>query len=219
VDFTGVESLLEKVRGANPDLIITNRNLGSDAWKWDYTLGEYLDVLTQIAEAPVLVAPHPEAGRASGHSMEGTNVVMAITGHLTGDHHLVNVAARLTASGGNLLLAHIEDKQTFDRYMEIISKIDTIETEPAMEAITNQLLKEPSDYIESCTQALQEHQEALTVQSHLGMGHQLSEYRRLLNEQRIDLIVMNTKDEDQAAMHGLAYSLAVGIREIPLLLL
>lgn len=30
---------------------------------------------------------------------------------------------------------------------------------------------------------------------------------------------MNTKDEDQLAMHGLAYPLAVELREIPLLML
>ena len=30
---------------------------------------------------------------------------------------------------------------------------------------------------------------------------------------------MNTKDEDQLAMHGLAYSLAIELRAIPLLML
>jgi len=30
---------------------------------------------------------------------------------------------------------------------------------------------------------------------------------------------MNTKDEDQLAMHGLAYPLAIEVRSIPLLLL
>jgi hypothetical protein len=30
---------------------------------------------------------------------------------------------------------------------------------------------------------------------------------------------MNTKDEDQLAMHGLAYPLAVELRDIPLLML
>ena len=36
---------------------------------------------------------------------------------------------------------------------------------------------------------------------------------------RVDLLVMNTKDEDQLAMHGLAYPLAVELRQIPLLML
>ena len=51
------------------------------------------------------------------------------------------------------------------------------------------------------------------------IGHRLSEYQRLTEDHKIDLLVMNTKDEYQAAMHGLAYPLAVGLRTIPLLLL
>jgi hypothetical protein len=50
-------------------------------------------------------------------------------------------------------------------------------------------------------------------------GHHLSEYRRLVQEHDVDLLVMNTKDEGQLAMHGLAYPLAIEIRSIPLLLL
>ena len=34
-----------------------------------------------------------------------------------------------------------------------------------------------------------------------------------------DLLVMHTKDEDQLAMHGLAYPLAIEVRTVPLLLL
>jgi hypothetical protein len=35
----------------------------------------------------------------------------------------------------------------------------------------------------------------------------------------VDLLVMNTKDEDHSAMHGLAYPLAVELRGTPLLML
>lgn len=218
-DYSSVESLLVAVKEAQPDLVVTYRNLRSDAWKWPYILGEYLDALIQIAEPPVLVVPHPEAGRASGHAMQDTDVVMAMTDHLTSDHRLVNVAARLTSANGKLFLAHVEDEQTFERYMETISKIDTIDTEAAEEAIRQQLLKEPSDYITSCTRILAEQQLPLEVESHVGMGHHLDEYRLLLDEHEVDLLVMNTKDEDQLAMHGIAYPLAVQLRRVPLLLL
>jgi len=50
-------------------------------------------------------------------------------------------------------------------------------------------------------------------------GHHLAEYKRLVEEHRVDLLVMNTRDDDQMAMHGLAYPLAVELRSIPLLLL
>ena len=51
------------------------------------------------------------------------------------------------------------------------------------------------------------------------MGHRLSEYKRLIGEHEVDLLVMNTKDAEQHAMHGMAYPLAVELRDIPLLML
>ena len=51
------------------------------------------------------------------------------------------------------------------------------------------------------------------------MGHRIAEYRRLITEHKVDLLVMNTRDDDQLAMHGLAYPLAISLRETPLLLL
>ena len=51
------------------------------------------------------------------------------------------------------------------------------------------------------------------------MGRHLAEYRRLVEAHEVDLLVMHTKDEDQMAMHGMAYPLAIELRQIPLLLL
>ena len=50
-------------------------------------------------------------------------------------------------------------------------------------------------------------------------GHHLAEYKRLIEQQEVDLLVLNTKDENQLAMHGMAYALAVELRQIPLLML
>jgi hypothetical protein len=51
------------------------------------------------------------------------------------------------------------------------------------------------------------------------MGDRIEEYRRLVEDHRIDLLVLNTMDGDQLAMHGQAYSLAVELRGAPLLML
>ena len=51
------------------------------------------------------------------------------------------------------------------------------------------------------------------------MGHHVADCRELAQANDVDLIVMNTKDEEQLAMHGLAYPLAIELRDIPLLLL
>ena len=60
---------------------------------------------------------------------------------------------------------------------------------------------------------------ALTVEAEVTMGHHLSVYRQLIARHAIDLLVLNTKDADQLAMHGLAYPLAVELRDVPMLLL
>lgn len=218
-EFQTAGELLELVESAAPDIICTYRNLHSVAWRWPYSLGTHVDLLTQHTDVPVMLLPHPEAERSAGHAMENTDTVMAMTGHLTGDHRLVNQAVRFTEDDGTLWLTHVEDEATFGRYMEVISKIPTIDTDEAREAVRQQLLKEPKDYIDGCIQVLGKTCAALTVEHLVVFGHHLSEYKRLIEQHEVDLLVLNTKDDDQFAMHGIAYALAVELRQIPLLML
>lgn len=208
---------LASVEAQQPDLICTYRNLFSESWRYPYSLGEHVDVLTQVAHCPVLVLPHPKSEQA--RERRGTKHVLAMGGHLAGDHSLVDWALGLTAPEGTLRIAHIEDDQSFERYVEAISKIPSLDTDDARSTLEAQLLKEPREYIESVALALAESGSAIRVEGEVGMGHRLSEYRRLIDEHQVDLLVMHTKDEDQLAMHGLAYPLAVELRETPLLLL
>lgn len=216
-DFETVGELLERVDAEKPDVICSYRNLRSTAWRWPHSLGVHLDVLTQVTDHPVLVLPHP--GDDGGELPSSTSCVMAITDHMAGDARLVNVAADMTAPGGRLLLTHVEDEATFERYIDAISKIPEIETEAARETILHQLLKEPHDYIRSCREVLEAQDLPLELEEIVGMGHHLSDYRRLIEEHQVDLLVLNTKDEGQLAMHGVAYALAVELRRIPLLML
>lgn len=218
-EFETVPELLELIESERPGLICTYRHLHSESWRWPYTLGEYVDVLTQATTTPVLIMPHPQRPEFQALAGRRANSVMAVTDHLTGDNRLVNYAARLTEEGGTLLLAHVEDDQVFERYMDAISKIATIDTSPARADIQARLLKDPTDYIESCREGLSASAPSLTVESIVRRGHHIQEYRRLIEERAVDLLVMNTKDEDQLAMHGLAYPLAVELRSIPLLML
>jgi nucleotide-binding universal stress UspA family protein len=219
-EFQNVKELLDLVEKEDPDLICAYRHLHSQAWRWPYSLGEELDVLTQITSSPVLILPHPKAqAEALAEILKGTRSVMAITNHLTGDHRLVNFAVRFTEEKGTLFLTHIEDEGVFKSYMDVISKIPTITTESAEEEILKQLLKEPHDYILSCSETLQSEGLALSVKEIVTLGHHVADITRLMKEHQVDLLVLNTKDEDQAAMHGLAYSLAVELRKIPLLML
>ena len=217
--FTTVPELLERIEAERPGLICTHRHLHSDSWRWPYTLGEYVDVLTQVTTTPVLVVPHPERPEFQRLATRRPKSVMAMTNHLTGDSRLVNFAAHFTESGGTLSLSHVEDDATFERYMEAISKIATIDTDAARKEIRARLLKDPRDYIESCREGLGKIAPTLSVEAVVTSGHHIQEYRQLIDEHEVDLLVMNTKDEGQLAMHGLAYPLAIELRTVPLLML
>jgi len=216
-EYDSVPALLELVEQHRPGLICTYRHLHSDSWRWPYTLGEYVDVLTQVTTTPVLVLPHPE--RSGERPFEGTDVVVAMTDHLVGDQALVNWAARFTDDEGRLVLANVEDAEAFERFMETVGKIPSIDTESAREQILERLFRDARDYMGSCARALEDAGLPLTVEEVVTSGHHLKEYQRMVEEHGADLLVMNTKDDDQLAMHGLAYPLAIEVRSIPLLLL
>ncbi len=217
--FASQGELLERVHSVGPDLVITYRHLHSDGWRWPYSLGEYLDVLTQVSEAPVLVCPNPEELAPETFVERGLDRVMAVTDHLAGDDKLVNWAVKITARDGRLYLAHVEDQAAYDRMIDVISKIPALDTDVARRTIREQLLKEPHDYIRSCREQLEKADAHVAVMESISMGHHLADYRRLVTEHEIDVLVLNTKDDDQLAMHGIAYSLAVEQRDLPQLLL
>ena len=217
--FDDVGRLLDLVADRDPDVIITYRNLHSNAWRWPHSLGDYLDVLTQVARQPVLVLPHPDECRQQLDDMQPARTVMAITDHLAGDHNLVNYAQAVTADEGKLVLANVQDEAVVDLVIEAIEKLPEIDTDVAREAIPRQLLKEPHDYVVSCRQTLLERRPRLRVEEVITHGHYLRDYARIIDEQAVDLIVLHTKDDDQAAMHGLAYPLSVELRDTPLLML
>ena len=218
-DFADVGGLLERIDGTRPDLIVTYRHLHSNAWQWPHSLGEYLDVLTQATQIPVLVLPHPDAGHVLPHAIADTNCVMAITDHLTADARLVDHALSFTAASGTCWLTHIESQRLLDRFQATVEKIPEIETSDARELIEAQLLKEPRDYIESCRSVIKAKGVPVQIEAIVAMGDRVDEYRRLVEDHRVDLLVLNTLDGDQLAMHGQAYPLAVELRGAPLLML
>ncbi len=217
--YDSVEKFLALVKSHEPDLICTYRNLQIPATEYPYSLGVYIDVMTQATATPVMLFPRPELMDESSEFPSEPVNVLAVTDHLAGDSILVSYAARFTKHNGELTLVHVEDQQTFDRYIATIGKIPDIDTDLAREKILHQLLKEPTDYIESCKVGLAEAGLPISVESVVTVGHHLSDYRELLLQRPVDLLVMNTKDEDQLAMHGLAYPLSVEIRKTPLLLI
>lgn len=219
--FSTVPKLLDAINEFRPDLICTYRNLHIPATEHPYSLGVYVDVLTQATTTPILLMPRMDLQtefETAALAKTGTGRVMAITNHLAGDHHLVNVGASLVRRGGKLFLTHVEDQATFERFLSVIDKIAEIDSDTAKDAIVNRLLSEPRDYIESCKTILEKNGE-IEVEQIVTCGHLLKHHLKLIEEHEIDLLILHTKDDDQLAMHGLAYPLAVEMRNRPMLLI
>ena len=208
--------MVEKIVQIQPDLICTFRNLHAPARDYPYSLGVYLDVLSQATDIPVLALPSPHHASTFPNN---TKTVMAIADHLTGDSHLVSYAARLTSPNGKLILSHVEDQRVFERYMSVIGKIQSIETDNAREVIQAQLLAEPKEFIAACAKGVENAKLPIEVIASVGFGSGLSDYRTLVESYDVDLLVLNTKQDDQLAMHGLAYPLCVELRDTPILML
>ncbi len=216
-EYDSVPALLDLVEAERPGLICTYRHLHSDSWQWPYTLGEYIDVLTQVTSTPIIVLPHPK--RQPEGAARGTKVVMAMTDHLVGDHMLVNWAARFTDEGGRLVLSNVEDDSVLDRFMEAVGRIPSIDTDSTRIALEDRLERDAREFMLSCSEEIARVALPISVESVVAHGHHLTEYIRLVEKHEADLLVMHTKDEDQLAMHGLAYPLAIEVRSVPLLLL
>ncbi|MCZ6804763.1 MAG: hypothetical protein O7D86_12745 [Proteobacteria bacterium] len=218
-DFKSAEDLFALINRSSIDLIVTYRNLHSETWQHPFSLGEHLDVMSQKTRIPVLVIPHPKAGYARDNSLVSCNSVMVVSDLMVNDHHLVQYGLAFIEEQGRFYISHIEDQSNFDRVIEAISKIPTIDTEDAKQKLGKQLLKEPADYIQSVKTELDKLNRPPEVTAVIEFGHPLKDYLKHIDEKQINLLVINTKDGDQMAMHGLAYPLAVEVRQIPLLML
>ncbi|QDU80565.1 hypothetical protein Pla110_22960 [Polystyrenella longa] len=216
-DFENVGDLLNLLRSKPVDLIVTYRHLREEIHIPQHSLGVYVDVLTQAVASPVLLLPGTSANPISLAAMNCEDV-MVVTEHIAGDHRLINYGAICAPAGGQLLLVHIEDDVVFERYMEVIERIPEIDSAVARESISQQLLQDALDYQQSCNEAIKSSRDQLIVHPIARRGHRLRDFQSLIDEQDVDLLVMNTKDDEQLAMHGLAYSLSVELQELPLLL-
>ncbi len=216
--YANVGELLQRIDDQQLDLIITYRHLQEQSLVPRHSLGVFLDVLTQSTSIPVLVLPGTAAKPVS-IAERYCNRVMVVADHISGDNRLINYGVRMCSPGGTIWLCHIEDDAVFERYMRAIERIPEIESEQARKLIGEQLLKEAGDFITTCVETLREDGPNVTYQQNVQRGHHLRQYRKLIDSHDIDLLVLNTKDEGQLAMHGKAYSVSVEFSDVAMLLL
>ena len=220
-DYDDAGALLQIVEEQRPDLVCAYRNLKSKHFRYPYSLGTFLNVLTRETEPPVLLVPHPQLEPGYAWTGKNTDRVLVVTDHLSGDERLVNYGARFTERAGTLFLAHVEDEASFERFIRAIGKIPSIDTENAREEIQKRLLKDPAEYIEGCREVLRKSRPELTVTGIVELGHHITDYRRIVEAQQIDLLILRTIDDDTGAfaLQGASYALSVLLNQVPMLLL
>ncbi len=215
---TTVQKLEEDVKDSTADLLITWRHLREEAIVSRCSLGIYVDMLTQTTDFPILLLPGSVASPATIQGRK-CDTVLAATDHLAGDHRLVNFAAAITNPNGKLVLCHVEDDLIMQRYLQAIERIPELNTELVRSRLQEQLNRDVVRYLQAAQQSMQEAGVPIQIETELTTGHRLATYKKLIVSHKADLLVMNTKDDDQLAMHGLAYAMSVEFVEIPQLLL
>jgi hypothetical protein len=208
--------LLESIKQVNPDLICTYRNLHGQTANFPYILGDHIEVLTQVTNIPILLLP---TYQQLSLPIKPIHKIMAITDQLFNKPELIDAALHIIQHPGSLILAHVEDDRQFDIYMQRIAKIPEINTDLAKDKLTEQIFKEAQEYIDSCQTAIAKQHHDIQVYAEIQMGHHLQTYVALVAQHQVDLLVMNTKDQEQLAMHGLSYPLAIELSHLPLLML
>lgn len=217
-DFSNWSDLKARVEAIHPDLIISYRLLRIPD-QITNSLGVYIDALSQSTEYPILIMPNPRFyGKFVPEDPQQITVLVA-TEHLYADHRLVNYAVGISEPGGRLILAHIEDEDTFNYYMKAIGRIPEIHTEAAKEHLKEQLVEVPRYYMESVKEALQDARPDLEVRFEVGLGHLITSYTELVKKHKVDILVVQTKDDTQMAAHSLGYSLAIEFIKMPVLLI
>lgn len=215
--YDSTASLLTQVAALKPNLIVTYRNLNTEDWRYQNSMGSRLDTLIHQTEIPILVLPHPKAQDSEAFSLPKNERVIVVTDHLTGDHTLIDYAATFVEPDGRLILVHLEDQTTFDRYMDAISKITTIDTEQAQSQIYSQLLKEPHVYISSCRDRLKDSIPSLQVDEIVEFGEGFDQFRDHIRRENANLLVIKGVNHQQPGIHGLADRLINETRYIPVL--
>jgi|SaaInlStandDraft_1057018.scaffolds.fasta_scaffold05398_2 hypothetical protein len=216
--FQTVQELITIIEQQQPDLVITKRFLHEQGIVPQHSLGVYVDVLTQVLQPPVLLLPEI-IPPAKGLPKRKIRNVMVITDHVSGQNKLISYGAAFGTGQGSTWICQVEDDAVFERYLRAIERIPEIETSEARRLIQQQLFNEASDYIETSIAALKSIFDEQMFHSSVSKGHRFKQYLHLVESHDVELLVFNTKDDDQLAMHGNSYAISVEVVQIPLLLL
>jgi hypothetical protein len=217
-EISSIDDMLELVATTKADLVVCYRHLLGRQKDLKHSLGSAVDTLTQATDVPILLLPPPTRANFD-ELVTRLDRVLVVTDHLSGDDRLANWGVAMCAENGTLVLAHVEDQVVFDRYTEVLRMIPDIDTDDTMARFRDKLLGRPTDYIQTIAETLTKAGISEKLVPVVTMAHALADYKRLIEAHDVQLVVMNTKDANQLAMHGMAYAVSVEIQDRPFLLL
>ena len=216
--WSGVEGVVKMIEESEADIICTYRNMRSDAWRWSYSLGVYLNAMNRITKRPVMVTPNPHFDPTLAWRKCQSDSIMVATDHLTGDDVLTNWGLTFTRPSGTLHLTHLEHAQAFERFIGAVAKTPDIDTDVARSTLLSQLLKEPKDYIASVADVMAELKMDIRVEEHVMFGKGVPEYRQAIVDLEVDVAIFPALEEERVGLNGIAYSLAVELTNIPVVM-
>ena len=200
--------LLDSVIEARPDLLLMQRQLGIHSGM-EFSLGPILVSLSQKLDIPVLVLPN------EFKDLEIRNVLAGFD-HQIDNSHLVNHSLILKKDMERLLLVHIEEESVFNYYMDAIAKIPGINTDYARTNIEETILNLAGDFFENVKDNLG--QDNIKVHEYCKLGDVVKEYKEIISQHSIDLMVFEAQDDSKLAMHSLGQSLAIQFPQLATLL-
>lgn len=207
--------ITQKIEASGCDLIVSYRCLHSDNWRYPHAIGSYVEVITQMTATPVLLMPHilEEAQEYSPPES-----IILISDDLTKEADLLGWACSFRSHSSRCTLVELENLTYLNRLLNTIAKIPQIDTEMAQEKISSQLQKDSQGWLERSQDILREWERPPSLKRVQIAQSCMTSCIELVEEEKAKLIVLNTKDDDQLAIHGLVYPFMVQFRNIPLLL-
>lgn len=216
-EFTSVVDCIRNIRALNPDLIISERLLGLP----DTTLpsiGAYVDSFSYRVDCPVCIVPFNFLKR-NYEKCEALKNIMVLSESIQGDSKLVNFALNFVSIGTKLVLTDMINGKTFNYYIELVSKIASIETEPAREELQKLIVKMASEFEDDCITKLEEIMPDLAVAKHIDFAYKVQDYLNILNEHKADILIINSRTDEEKNLNTIAHSLAISVTDIPVMLI
>ena len=218
VQLMSLESAVDLCVDGKSDILICERNLGIENTESPYGLSQYLDAFIYGTDIPVLLLPADYPSQIE--ELPPARKIAVETDDIVGNLSLVNWALSFTRNLESVfLMYHLEDRPTFNYYLEIIKTFPGIDTTVFEEELPDAILKRAKSFIDNVKHQIEKAGYNCRVESIVDFGQGFSTHLAMLGSSKPDLVVMKARDKGHAGMHGDSYRLAISLKETAILLI